>query len=553
LSPRSSDLERLLANGETRNTEFKRFLTERDATGDRRAKLIAQLKLITSEGEGRFVIGIEDFHGKRWEVYGLTREEAEISEGILRSLCEEAGIDILEQTIHKTEQGLVVSFTLARSITPETPETLGINLMGRVNSGKTTLAGILIQGRLDDGSGRARAPLLTYPQELRRGQTADLHVTFAAVDRDGRFIPMRAPLDKAERARVIDGAHRIITLFDAPGHAEYAKTMIRSVLGADAQYGLVLVPCLDEYKLVVAEEQRSGLHRLDDITREHLLLASNQNLPFLVVINKVDRCQDSALNVVRELVVSTLKEIGHVPLRVTRRDDIAIIQREIRHRVIVPLFEVSCVTGHGLDLLRDTLAALPTRISNERIGRPALAYIDRVYRGIPGTNVVVTGTVHEGVFKPGQTVLVGPDHDGRLMRGRIGSIEVFKKRVERVKAGDVFGFDLKRVPPEKVRRGQVVCDKDADVQPCWTFDATIIVTRHPTRIRPGYEPVFHSQTIQQPVVFEEIYDKEYLVVGDVSRVRLTFKKNPEILRVGDRLVTREANTRCIGRVISLIR
>lgn len=553
MNPRSFDLDQLLENGETRNTEFKRFLTDRDAKGDRRAKLIAQLKLITSEGEGRFVVGIEDFHGKRWEVYGLTPEEAEKSERILRSLCEEAGIDILEQTIHKTKQGLVVSFTLARSITPETPETLGINLMGRVNSGKTTLAGILIQGQLDDGSGLARAPLLTYPQELRRGQTADLHVAFAAIDRDGCFIPMRAPLNKAERARLIDNAHRIITLFDAPGHAEYAKTMIRSVLGADAQYGLVLVPCFEEYKLVVAEEQRSGLRRLDDITREHLLLASNQNLPFLVVINKVDRCQEPALNTVRELVISTLKEIGHVPLRVTGHDDIAIIKREISHRVIVPLFEVSCVTGYGLDLLRDTLATLPTRISNERIERPALAYIDRVYRGIPGTNVVVTGTVHEGVFKPGQPVLVGPDQDGRLMHGRIGSIEVFKKRVERVKAGDVFGFDLKRVPPEKVRRGQVVCDKDADVRPCRTFEATIIVTRHPTRIRPGYEPVFHSQTIQQPVIFEEIYDKDYLVVGDVSRVRLTFKKNPEILRIGDRLVTREANTRCIGRVTSLIR
>jgi elongation factor 1-alpha len=551
--PIDLNLEQLIANGENRNTEFKRLLTDRDLVGDRRAKLAAQLKLITSEGEGRFVVGIEDLHGKKWEIFGLTPEETESSKDILKALCQEAGVEVLEQTIYTTKEGNVISSTIARIITPMVPETLGVNLVGRVNSGKTTLAGVLIQCKLDNGSGQARAVLLTYPQEVKRGQTADLHVTFAAIDEDDKFIPMQSPLDKAKRARILDQAHRIITIFDAPGHKEYAKTMIRSVLGASAQYSLVLVPCQDEYKLTIAEEQRSGVLRLDDITREHLLLVSNQQLPFLVVINKVDDCNEEMQNHVRNLVYQTIKEIGHVPLRITSKDDISIVCREIGHRVIVPVYEASCVTGQGLDLLRQTLAQLPTRIPDERVGKPALAYIDKVYRGVRGTNVVLTGTVQEGIFKPGQRILCGPDNDGRFFRGRIGSIEVFKKRVERVKAGDVFGFDIKRINPERFRRGQIICDEDAEVTAVKAFDAAVIVTRHPTRIRPGYEPVFHSATIQQPVIFEEIYDKKYLVVGDVSNVRMVFKKGPEMLRVGDRIVTREANTRCIGTVTALIR
>jgi GTPase len=59
--------------------------------------------------------------------------------------------------------------------------------------------------------------------------------------------------------------------------------------------------------------------------------------------------------------------------------------------------------------------------------------------------------------------------------------------------------------------------------------------------------------MQQPVIFEQIFEKEYLVVGDLARVRMTFKKAPEVLRVGDRIVTREANTRCIGSVEALVR
>lgn len=379
------DLDQLLANGEMRNTEFKRLLTERDRTSDRRGKLIAQLKLITSEGPGHFVIGIEDLHGKKWEIYGLALDEVESSKAVLESLCKEAGIDILEETQYHTEKGVVASFTLSRVIKPTIPETLGINLVGRVNSGKTTLAGVLIQCKLDDGSGQARAVLLTYPQELKRGQTADLHVTFAAIDKEGEFISMQAPLHKSKRARILDQAHRIITIFDAPGHKEYAKTMIRSVLGASAQYSLVLVPCQDEYKLAIAEEQRSGILRLDDITREHLLLVSNQALPFLAVINKIDDCDDRVRNHVRNLVFETIKEIGHVPLRITSEDDIPIICREIAHRVIVPIFEVSCVSGEGLNLLQKTLSFLPSRIPNERVEKPAFAYIDKVYRGIRGT------------------------------------------------------------------------------------------------------------------------------------------------------------------------
>ncbi len=550
--PDNFDLEQLLKNGETRNTEFKRILTKRDAVGDRRSKLIAQLKLICSEGEGRFIIGIEDIHGRQWEVYGLSEEKVKQSEQVLRDLSEEADLDILEQTYFQTPKGFVVSFTLSQIITHEIPETLAINMMGRVNSGKTTLTGVLIQCQLDNGSGAARAPLLKYPQEVRRGQTADLHVTFAAIDDKGQFIPMPAPLDRSKRGRIFDQAKRILTIFDAPGHQEYARTMIRSVLGASAQYGMVLVPCLDEHKLVVAEEQRSGIRRLDDITREHLLLVSNQQLPFLVVITKVDMCDDGMRSRIRDLVFSTLKEIGHVPLRVTVEEDVPIISREIGHRVVVPVFEVSCVTGAGFDLLRQTLATLPTRIPDERVEKPALAYIDKVYRGIHGTTVVVTGTVLEGIFKPGQKVLCGPDKDGKFMKGHIGSIEVFQKRVERVKAGDVFGFDIKRIRPEKVRRGQIICDADAEIQSSRTFDATIIVTRHPTRIRPGYEPVFHSHTIQQPVVFKKIFGREYLVVGDVAKVRMTLKKGPETIRIGDRIVTREANTRTIGSVVKLI-
>jgi GTPase len=53
-------------------------------------------------------------------------------------------------------------------------------------------------------------------------------------------------------------------------------------------------------------------------------------------------------------------------------------------------------------------------------------------------------------------------------------------------------------------------------------------------------------------VFDQIYGKKYLVVGDAAKVRLKFTRQPEYLIVGDRIVTREASTRTIGAITKII-
>jgi elongation factor 1-alpha len=244
--------------------------------------------------------------------------------------------------------------------------------------------------------------------------------------------------------------------------------------------------------------------------------------------------------------------MGRVPLLIKNGADLEIACREISRNILVPIFEVSAVTGDGVEELRKTLSLLPSMISDEVLLKPALAYIDKIYRGIRGTNIVVTGSVRQGIFKPGQKVKVGPDSQGRFLEGRIATVEVFKSRVERVKAGDTFGFDIKRVDASTVRRGQVISDVDADLKTSRVFEADIIVTKHPTRIAEGYSPVLQCNTIHQTVVFDQIYGKKYLVVGDAAKVRLKFTRQPEYLIVGDRIVTREASTRTIGAITKII-
>jgi elongation factor 1-alpha len=548
------EIREILLVGETRNIEFKRNLSKADLKQERKQKLVSRIRYMTCEKpfEGRFLIGIEDIGGKEWRVYGLSENKMKTAEKILSQICNEANAEIVEEEHVQTQKGIVGIYLLKRIAAPEAKETCSINVAGRVNSGKSTLIGALVTGKPDNGSGSARSFLLIHPQEITRGQTADIHLAFVGFDERGECIHLENPLNKEEAARVLDQSSKVLTFFDAPGHKEYSKTMIRSILGADAQYGLILVPGPDEADLIRNEERKSGIRRLDDITREHLILMSNQESPIIVIISKIDKTTPEDLELVGTTLRETLKEIGHIPVSISSHDEIPLVVREIGHGTLVPILEITATEKKSLNLLIELLKQLPSETHNSNPAAPARAYVDKVYRGIRGTNVVITGTVRSGVFKKGQTLVVGPDAEGRLNQGRLFSIEMFKRRVSTVKTGDLFGFDLKELDKHKIRRGQIVADPEGAIKGCKVFEANIVVTRHPTRISVGYSPVMQCHTIQQTVILKKIYDADYLCVGDWAKVRLEFMLYPEAVEVGDKIVLREANTRAIGTIMKII-
>jgi elongation factor 1-alpha len=548
------EIQHILDSGESRNTEFKRRLTKADLKKDRREKLVTRIRYMTCENpfEGLFLIGIEDIGGREWEVHGISEGALNLAEEVLYELCQEAAVEIVEEEQVETEKGFVGIYLLKRLAAPEVKETCSINVAGRVNSGKSSLIGALVTGRPDNGRGSARSFLLTHPQEITRGQTADIHLAFMGFDEQGRKIHSDNILGKEESARVLDQSVRIVTFFDAPGHKEYSKTMIRSILGADAQYGLVLIPGPEEANLIRQEEEKTGIPRLDEITREHLILMSNQAAPFIVAISKADKTSPQNLEFVMSILRKSLKDIGKIPVIVREKDELEPILREIENRVIVPVFITSSLDTSSLDLLTLLFRDLPLNASDEALAQPARAFVDKVYRGIKGTNVVVTGSVRSGVFKKGQTVFVGPDSGNQYHEGRIFSIEMFKKRIGIVRAGDLFGFDIKDVDGHMIRRGQLIEDPDVEHQSTSIFEANIVVTRHPTRISIGYSPVLQCHTIQQTVVLKKIYDAEFLSVGDFARVKLEFVQGPEAVGVGDKIVLREANTRAIGTIVEIV-
>ena len=49
-----------------------------------------------------------------------------------------------------------------------------IAIVGNVDSGKTTIVGVLSKGIMDDGRGQARLRVFNYPHEAKNGRTSSI-------------------------------------------------------------------------------------------------------------------------------------------------------------------------------------------------------------------------------------------------------------------------------------------------------------------------------------------------------------------------------------------
>jgi elongation factor 1-alpha len=92
----------------------------------------------------------------------------------------------------------------------------------------------------------------------------------------------------------------------------------------------------------------------------------------------------------------------------------------------------------------------------------------------------------------------------------------------------------------------VLLPAGADPKPVRSFEAEVMVLNHPTRIRDGYEPVVHLETLSEAVVFHP--EGGQLLPGDTGTARIEFKFRPYLVEEGQRFVFREGRSKGVGTV-----
>jgi elongation factor Tu len=220
-------------------------------------------------------------------------------------------------------------------------------------------------------------------------------------------------------------------------------------------------------------------------TREHVLLARQVNVPYLVVaLNKVDAVDDPELLDLVELEVRELLKSYGFP-----GDDLPVIR----------LSALKALNGEpgGAEGVLKLMEALDTYIPmpQREVDKPFLMPIEDVF-SISGRGTVVTGRIERGKVKVGEEIeIIG---FGPTKKKVVTGVEMFRKLLDEGTAGDNVGVLLRSTEKEEVERGQVLA-KGGSITPHTKFKATVYVLskeeggRH-TPFFNGYRPQFYIRT-----------------------------------------------------------
>ena len=382
---------------------------------------------------------------------------------------------------------------------------VNVGTMGHIDHGKTTLTAAITRVLAD----RDDAVVFTAfddidkaPEERERGITiAIAHVEYETPNRHYAHV-------------------------DMPGHADYVKNMITGAAQVD---GAILVVSAADGPMPQ--------------TREHVLLARQVGVPFVVVfLNKVDQVDDPELLDLVELEVRELLSLYEFP-----GDDVPVV----RGSALLALDGDEGEAENVLALMEavDSYIEEPAR----DVEKPFLMPIEDVF-SITGRGTVVTGRVEQGQLTVGTEVEIVGIRD--LQKTVVTGVEMFRKLLDSAMAGDNVGLLLRGVKKEDVERGQVVA-VPGSITPHTGFDAQVYVLtkeeggRH-NPFFDGYRPQFYFQTtdVTGSVALPE--GTEMVMPGDNTEMRVELQKSIAMTQ-GQRFAIREGGrTVGAGRVTNII-
>jgi elongation factor Tu len=376
---------------------------------------------------------------------------------------------------------------------------VNVGTIGHVDHGKTTLTAAITRVQ----AARGLADFVPFdsidkaPEERERGITiATAHIEYQSENRHYAHV-------------------------DCPGHADYVKNMIT---GAAQMDGAVLVVSAADGPMPQ--------------TREHVLLARQVNVPYIIVyMSKVDMVDDPELLELVELEVRDLLNSYEFP-----GDDIPVIKGNC-----LGALESGEPGTDATKSIDELLEALDTYIPvpERDVDKPFLMPVEDVF-SITGRGTVGTGRVERGRIKVGEEVeMVGLGADRKTT---VTGVEMFRKLLDEGEAGDNVGLLLRGVDKNEIERGMVLA-KPGSVTPHTKFDAEVYVLtkdeggRH-TPFFKGYRPQFYFRTTDVTGSVEMPEGVEMVMPGDNTKMSIELIA-PIAMEEGLRFAIREGG-RTVG-------
>lgn len=424
-----------------------------------------------------------------------------------------------------------------------------ICMIGNVDSGKSTLVGVLTKGIFDDGRGSARQRVFNYQHEAQNGRTSSIaHEIMGFDDHSKHVVADRFVQNKNKYwAEIVKKSTKIVTLLDLCGHEKYLKTTLFGLVGLVPDYSMIIVG------------SNMGISRM---TKEHLGVTLALKIPFFVVLTKTDMCPENVLKETTETLMTILKSggVNRKPIVVKSNEDIKTCADSLISDRICPIFYCSNVTGEGIESLITFISFLKNRNTTNKLLRspsdPVQFDINENFM-VAGVGVVVSGIVKAGTIKANTVLLLGPDKADTYRPVSVKSIHVNRVTTDKAIAGQFASLAIRPtnkkdlLTREDFRKGMIMVDPSLKPEPTWEFEADIVILHHSTTIQPGYQSVVHCGVIRQAVNILSM-SKDVLRNGDKGLVRFRFMYNSEYIKPNSTIILREGRTKILGIVTRVI-
>ncbi|KAF9452399.1 P-loop containing nucleoside triphosphate hydrolase protein [Macrolepiota fuliginosa MF-IS2] len=548
-----SELEdRILNHVLSRNSS--EYATARD--------MIAEL-LTQHHGEYVFRIGAHPPHAELfsgglsdatqgWTGTERTPEQIDEIREAFENLVDEVGGKV--SLLLESRNGVHCRTTLLLRLPPPnvslTPE-VRCAVVGNVDSGKSTTLGVLTRGSLDDGRGKARVALFRHKHEIETGRTSSVGMEILGFGPSGApILPQTISTDentvrheKLGWEEISLQAAKIVSFIDLAGHERYLKTTL---------YGLTSGAPSCVILIVGANAGLIGM------SKEHLAIALALGVPVVVCVTKIDMTPAPKLLETIKQVTKILQSPGcrKTPVFVKNTETSIELATSFGSERICPIFQISNVTGEGLDHLRTFLNLLPSSehdATKFAVDQPLEISIIETW-SVPYVGTVVNGIINSGVIRAGDTVLLGPDANGNYRVTAVKSMHRKRATVATAEAGQCVSLALKRVKRAEVRKGMVLVPKtDTPPRAVSRFEGQVLILYHNTTLQRNYQAMLHCGAIRQTVrIVGMDHPQGILRTGDRAKVQFEFISHPEFVKEGMKLLFREGKTKGLGVITKLL-
>ena len=417
-------------------------------------------------------------------------------------------------------------------------ETIRIAVAGNVDSGKSTLAGVLLNDCLDDGRGYCRSLILRNKHEKDTGRTSCISFNnFYKENENGR---------------------KIISLIDLAGHEKYLKTTMSGITGLFVDYGLVLVAA------------NMGITKM---TKEHIGLLLFLKVPIIILVTKIDMVPEQ----LKHATIRKLKKIANLPVFNKKAYTFPEDEEKCESEMIdfsklndpldtfIPIINISNKTGHNINNLKNLLFSLDSREHwSEKIDG-SIVYVDSKYT-VKGIGLVLSGTVRGKPIKQNQKLFIGPINE-RFIPFKVRSIHNnMRENIEEAVNNEICCIAARFIGKEtltkkQVPRGVIIVDSEKlQKNICRRFKAEITILNHSTTISNNYQPVVHCGLVRQVARIKIIENlakdnkkknENKLRTGNKAIVEFNFSFKSEYIEKGTTFFFRDGNTKGYGTILEI--